>query len=209
MIGFYLLSFMMNLVIFWSCGKGLSNWNQTYMVRNIIFRFKKATPPLLSASDSEDPLLLNLSNTPRSSIFSLKMVPLHPASNMPCVTPSLPQCVPSLFGFNCSVPKNIIGMTHNVMNIKSSTGSIHGFYNVMDVCIRMHKIWQFHVGVAYKYKPFHNIIYGPYKYKILNKNKILAPRLYTQRYDKNFIEIEDFGNETVFKTLKKKGKNKQ
>ena len=32
-------------------------------------------------------------------------------------------------------------------------------------------------------------MYGPYKYKILNKNKILAPRLYTQRYDKNFIEI--------------------
>jgi len=34
--------------------------------------------------------------------------------------------------------------------------------------------------------------------KILSKNNILAPRLHTQRYDKNFIEIEDFGNETVF-----------
>ena len=44
--------------------------------------------------------------------------------------------------------------------------------------------------------------------KILKKNKILAPKLYTQRYNKNFIEIEDFGNETVYKILKKKNKNK-
>ena len=44
--------------------------------------------------------------------------------------------------------------------------------------------------------------------KILKKNKILAPKLYTQRYNKNFIEIEDFGNETILKILKKKNKNK-
>ena len=44
--------------------------------------------------------------------------------------------------------------------------------------------------------------------KILKKNKILAPKLYTQRYNKNFIEIEDFGNKTIFKILKKGNKNK-
>ena len=43
---------------------------------------------------------------------------------------------------------------------------------------------------------------------LLNKNKILAPKLYKENYKKNFIEIEDFGNETVFKLLKKKGSNK-
>ncbi len=43
--------------------------------------------------------------------------------------------------------------------------------------------------------------------KILNKNGILAPNLYQENYKKNFIEIQDFGNETLFKILKKK-KNK-
>jgi len=32
--------------------------------------------------------------------------------------------------------------------------------------------------------------------------------LYTQSYDKKFLEIQDFGNDTVFKTLKKNCKNK-
>ena len=40
--------------------------------------------------------------------------------------------------------------------------------------------------------------------KILIKNKILAPKLYQENYDKNFIEIQDFGNETIYKILKKK-----
>ena len=39
---------------------------------------------------------------------------------------------------------------------------------------------------------------------LLIKNKILAPKLYNQNYKKNFIEIEDFGNDTVFNLLKKK-----
>ena len=43
--------------------------------------------------------------------------------------------------------------------------------------------------------------------KILNKNKILAPSLYQERYNQNYIEIEDFGNETIFKILNKKKKN--
>jgi N-acetylmuramate 1-kinase len=34
--------------------------------------------------------------------------------------------------------------------------------------------------------------------KILIKNNILAPKLITENYSKNFIEIEDFGNKTIF-----------
>ena len=40
--------------------------------------------------------------------------------------------------------------------------------------------------------------------KLLINNKILAPKLLKQNYKKNFIEIEDFGNDTVFRLLKKK-----
>ena len=59
-----------------------------------------------------------------------------------------------------------------------------------------------------KKEKFKNLLIYDAVNKILSKNNILAPRLYNQRYDKNFIEIEDFGNETVFKILNKKGKNK-
>ena len=40
--------------------------------------------------------------------------------------------------------------------------------------------------------------------RLLINNKILAPKLYKENYKKNYIEIEDFGNDTVFKLLKKK-----
>ena len=43
---------------------------------------------------------------------------------------------------------------------------------------------------------------------LLIKNKILAPKLYKENYKQNFIEIEDFGDDTVFKLLKKRGSNK-
>ena len=44
--------------------------------------------------------------------------------------------------------------------------------------------------------------------KILNENKILAPILYQENYNKSFIEIQDFGNDTIYKILKKKKINK-
>ena len=44
--------------------------------------------------------------------------------------------------------------------------------------------------------------------RLLIDNKILAPKLYKENYKKNFIEIEDFGDDTVFKLLKKSGSNK-
>ena len=44
--------------------------------------------------------------------------------------------------------------------------------------------------------------------KILIKNKILAPHLFSENLRKNYIEIEDFGNKTIFKELNKRGNNK-
>ena len=43
--------------------------------------------------------------------------------------------------------------------------------------------------------------------KILVKNKILAPMLYQENYNKNYLEIEDFGDDTIFKILSKNKKN--
>tara|TARA_B100000989_G_scaffold229470_1_gene176351 strand:- start:491 stop:1432 length:942 start_codon:yes stop_codon:yes gene_type:complete len=44
--------------------------------------------------------------------------------------------------------------------------------------------------------------------KVLNKNKILAPKLFIEHYHKNFMEIQDFGNSTILKILNKKEVNK-
>ena len=43
---------------------------------------------------------------------------------------------------------------------------------------------------------------------LLIDNKILAPKLYKENYKQNFIEIQDFGDDTVFKLLKKSRSNK-
>ena len=40
--------------------------------------------------------------------------------------------------------------------------------------------------------------------RILNKNKIFAPKLYIEKYNKNYIEIQDFGDKTFYELLKKK-----
>ncbi|MBA1340088.1 MAG: hypothetical protein FD548_000068 [Pelagibacterales bacterium] len=44
--------------------------------------------------------------------------------------------------------------------------------------------------------------------KLLIENKILAPKLYNENYKNNFIEIEDFGDVTLFNLLKNEKKNK-
>ena len=56
---------------------------------------------------------------------------------------------------------------------------------------------------ATKEKKKNLIIYDAIN-KILIKNKILAPKLLIEKYKDDFIEIQDFGNDTVFKILKKK-----
>ena len=44
--------------------------------------------------------------------------------------------------------------------------------------------------------------------QILLKNNILAPKLLSENYSKNYIEIEDFGDQTIFNLLKKSRTNK-
>ena len=44
--------------------------------------------------------------------------------------------------------------------------------------------------------------------QILLKNKILAPVSLSKNYKENFIEIQDFGNQTIFDILKKRKTNK-
>ena len=44
--------------------------------------------------------------------------------------------------------------------------------------------------------------------KLLIKNKILAPKLINENYIRNFIEIQDFGHDTVYNLLKKSSINK-
>ena len=45
--------------------------------------------------------------------------------------------------------------------------------------------------------------------KILIKKEVLAPFLISQNYKKNYIEIQDFGDLTVFKKFKNKSINKK
>ena len=45
--------------------------------------------------------------------------------------------------------------------------------------------------------------------KILIKNKILAPKLLNHSYRNHFIEIEDFGDDTLFKILENQKNNKE
>tara|TARA_Y100000996_G_scaffold388544_1_gene348190 strand:+ start:900 stop:1838 length:939 start_codon:yes stop_codon:yes gene_type:complete len=61
---------------------------------------------------------------------------------------------------------------------------------------------KYSIVVFSKKEKFKNLIVYDAINKILNKNKILAPKLYYENYRKNFIEIEDFGNKSIFKILR-------
>ena len=60
---------------------------------------------------------------------------------------------------------------------------------------------------AHKEKEKNLLIYDAVN-RLLIKNNILAPKLYSENYKESFIEIEDFGNNTVFNLLKKNSANK-
>ena len=60
---------------------------------------------------------------------------------------------------------------------------------------------------AHKEKEKNLLIYDAVN-RLLIKNSILAPKLYSENYKESFIEIEDFGNNTVFNLLKKNSANK-
>ena len=64
------------------------------------------------------------------------------------------------------------------------------------------------VIILAKKNKFKNLLVYDAISKILNKNKIVAPQLYQEDYKNNYIEVEDFGNETFFRILKK-NKNKR
>ena len=64
------------------------------------------------------------------------------------------------------------------------------------------------IVILSKDNKFKNLLVYDAISKTLNKNKILAPKLYRENYNNNYIEIEDFGNETIYKILKK-NKNKK
>ena len=55
---------------------------------------------------------------------------------------------------------------------------------------------------------FKNLLVYDAVNKILIKNKILAPKLYKENYYKNYLEIQDFGNDTLLTILKKKKSKK-
>ena len=59
-----------------------------------------------------------------------------------------------------------------------------------------------------KREKYKNLIVYDAINRILNQNKILAPCLFKENYKKNYIEIQDFGNTTIFKIFRENDKNK-
>jgi len=64
------------------------------------------------------------------------------------------------------------------------------------------------IYVISKKEKYKNLLIYDAINKILNKNKLLAPKLINENYSNNIIEIEDFGEHTIFDILKNKKKNK-
>ena len=59
---------------------------------------------------------------------------------------------------------------------------------------------------ANKEKPKNLLIYDSIN-KILIKNNIIAPKLLSQNYENNYIEIQDLGNKTIYQIFLKNKKN--
>ena len=60
---------------------------------------------------------------------------------------------------------------------------------------------------AYKDKKLNLLIYDAVN-KILIKNDIIAPKLLSENFSKSYIEIQDFGNQTILSYIKKNSLNK-
>ena len=60
---------------------------------------------------------------------------------------------------------------------------------------------------AYKDKKLNLLIYDAVN-KILIKNDIIAPKLLSENFSKSYIEIQDFGNQTILSCIKKNNFNK-
>ena len=63
------------------------------------------------------------------------------------------------------------------------------------------------IVVLAKKEKYKNLIAYSTINQFLRKNKILAPKLYTQNFSKGYIIIEDFGNLSFYKILLKTKKN--
>ncbi len=64
------------------------------------------------------------------------------------------------------------------------------------------------IVVISKREKFKNLLIYDAINRILIKNKILAPNLLSENYINNYIEINDFGDQTLFQILKNKKNNK-
>jgi N-acetylmuramate 1-kinase len=91
-------------------------------------------------------------------------------------------------------------LTKNIKKIKGDA-SFRSFYRIKKKKNSSVLVY------AKKNKTLNLLIYDAIN-KILIKNNILAPKLINENYSKNFIEIQDFGNQTIFHVLKKNRKNK-
>ena len=87
----------------------------------------------------------------------------------------------------------------NLSKLKSLAGdaSFRKFYRYKNIII-----------VVSKKETRKNLLIYDAINKILIKNKIKAPKLIRQNYKSKYIQIEDFGNISVFQELKKKNKKK-
>ena len=65
------------------------------------------------------------------------------------------------------------------------------------------------IVVYAKKEKFKNLLIYDAINKILIKNNILAPKLLNHNYKNNLMEVEDFGDNTLFKFLKNKKNNKE
>jgi len=91
------------------------------------------------------------------------------------------------------------------MNYLKNLKKIKGDASFRKFYRKRHKNFSSIVVFAKKEK-FKNLLVYDAINKILIINKILAPTTYHQNYNKNFIEIEDFGDNSIYKILKKKNK---
>ncbi len=87
----------------------------------------------------------------------------------------------------------------NLSKLKSLTGdaSFRKFYRFNNI-----------ITVFSKKETKKNLLIYDAINKILIKNKIKAPKLISQNYKLKSIQIEDFGNDTIYKIIKKNNKKK-
>jgi aminoglycoside/choline kinase family phosphotransferase len=92
-------------------------------------------------------------------------------------------------------------------NIFKNTTKIKGDASFRSFFRKKNKGFSSIIVYARKEKKKNLLVYDAIN-RILKKNNILAPKLYKENYKNNHIEIQDFGNNTIFKVLNVNNKNK-